>query len=539
MDSKLKDKKFTSFLSQVLHPLITWLKANPVITWKDNTTLLFRSTRNANVSYVKTRYKHRASVSSPQDPAISTCLNIQNECVTLENFCVRLDIANVPSNPSTDSPKNYGANWDVGIFIGCRVKVTFKDVAVIGYHRKANIWIDVTQDSKMPRFSPPNGIRFPEGSVPHGADWCSMYGVMTYGGLWGLRVQGAEPAAGYDTYGPQYYDEVSKKLHADARGRFGFSDFLMIGCTIQGCDHHTGWRMKDISSSPNVINDIDAGGAYTISGLSGSGKLQGHRYIDCRFSTWSPFNIRLDRSNRDTFIGCHAETHGGPHFSSTGAAITKSAQTYYGDICKTANTTTTKLIASWITLYDNYFTFGQRDFRLAPDNNVQDIYGNTLVPSVTNTFSFGSGSRRWSQIYAASGQVSTSDLNMKTEITDIPEKVFEALSRIDFKQFKMIDAVKEKGDAARFHIGAIAQQVQEAFDSVGLNAEQYGLFCCDQLQDEQGGDDGEIQHKKELPQEPAEKIYGLRYDELLYLACAVSLWKLKILEERLNVLNPT
>jgi hypothetical protein len=69
------------------------------------------------------------------------------------------------------------------------------------------------------------------------------------------------------------------------------------------------------------------------------------------------------------------------------------------------------------------------------------------------------------------------------------------------KKFRFKDAVATKGDAARTHIGVVAQEVIAAFSAEGLDAMQYGIVCYDEWdvdEDQQAGN-----------------RYGVRYDELL------------------------
>ena len=79
-------------------------------------------------------------------------------------------------------------------------------------------------------------------------------------------------------------------------------------------------------------------------------------------------------------------------------------------------------------------------------------------------------------------------------MTDAEKQVAKKLKN-SIKRFKFKSAVQLKKDKARKHFGIIAQQVKEAFESENLNAEEYGIFCADELEN------GEIR-------------YGVRYDEL-------------------------
>ena len=122
-------------------------------------------------------------------------------------------------------------------------------------------------------------------------------------------------------------------------------------------------------------------------------------------------------------------------------------------------------------------------------------------PSKNNALSSGTTTHRWKAVYAVNGTIQTSDENLKEEIGEIPEAVFKAWENVKFVQYKFKDAVKEKGEKARFHIGLIAQRIIAAFTAEGLDATEYGLVCRDALKD--GGE-----------------ILSLRYDECLALECA-------------------
>jgi hypothetical protein len=105
----------------------------------------------------------------------------------------------------------------------------------------------------------------------------------------------------------------------------------------------------------------------------------------------------------------------------------------------------------------------------------------TLRSGYDNSRSCGSASYRWSVVYAGTGSINTSDENEKQDIVDIDQaehNVAVALKSM-MKRFRFKDAVAQKGDAARYHFGVVAQQVQQVFTDNGLDANQYGIFCED------------------------------------------------------------
>ncbi len=155
-----------------------------------------------------------------------------------------------------------------------------------------------------------------------------------------------------------------------------------------------------------------------------------------------------------------------------------------------------------------------------------------IAPGEDNKTNLGAAYNRWKQVFAATTTISTSDEREKTHIDNIQPALFQAWEKVQYKQFLFKDAYSEKGDNARIHIGLIAQQVKEAFESEGLDAFRYGLLCYDAWEDEYNfiteneGDDTEIQATRELVHSAGNR-YGIRYEEALALECAYLRWKLE------------
>ena len=126
-----------------------------------------------------------------------------------------------------------------------------------------------------------------------------------------------------------------------------------------------------------------------------------------------------------------------------------------------------------------------------------------------NTFDIGSAGGRFKTIYATTGTINTSDLREKQDIQNISvveKRVAFALKGL-IKKFKFRDAVTLKGDAARIHIGVIAQEVISAFSAEGLDAENYGILCYDEWESGVAVDGVSVI--------TAGNRYGVRYEELL------------------------
>lgn len=388
------------------------------LDWKDQCTILFDEPVNPAVRYVKTRALPRLSFSDPQDAPLSAAINIQGEGVILRDFAVKLAITGVPVDVETDSPTNYGADWDVGIFSGCRANVVMTNVASLGYWRKASIYFDVTRAKTLDEFPNHRGEYPTRGTVTSGSDGCQLHNVLTFGGLWGVFVQGAKgiDGGGY-TDGEQYYCSLTNQVvSASGRGVAGFSDFLAVSCDFFGCEHHTRRRMVDIASPPNVELGEGEGGSLSIDGLAGnaSGSLQGHRFISCRFSTWSPFQIRLNHSHRDTFIACQHENHSYKGLSTTGAELPNTALNYYGMIAKTKYTAATKLISASATPKIEYFTYGVNDASILSDSTDTRSSAGNFYGKDYNVFGYGGGGSNNTSVTIKSGATGASILGFGT-----------------------------------------------------------------------------------------------------------------------------
>lgn len=143
---------------------------------------------------------------------------------------------------------------------------------------------------------------------------------------------------------------------------------------------------------------------------------------------------------------------------------------------------------------------------IAPTAIIDNLNAKTVLqPYTDNAVSCGTAGARWSVVYAATGAINTSDERGKQDVKDLSTLEKEVAIAIKglIKSFRFKDAVALKGDKARIHFGVMAQQVAEAFKIVGLNPDDYALFCYDEWQD------------NEETGLKAGNRYGIRYDELL------------------------
>lgn len=166
-----------------------------------------------------------------------------------------------------------------------------------------------------------------------------------------------------------------------------------------------------------------------------------------------------------------------------------------------------------------------------------------LIPAVDNAQRCGNASFRWSNIYATTGSVQTSDERNKQDIQDVPDAVLDAIAKIDLRLFRFKDAVERKGGEARIHSGILAQQIDEAFSLFGLNAYDYGLFCYDEWDAEYTPSEhvdkitGEVMVVEPRLIREAGNLYGVRYEEFLVLEAAVQRRRADRLEARMSALE--
>jgi hypothetical protein len=125
----------------------------------------------------------------------------------------------------------------------------------------------------------------------------------------------------------------------------------------------------------------------------------------------------------------------------------------------------------------------------------------------------GSSSIRWKEVFANNGVINTSDRNLKTEISEIPDSWLDAWQEVDYVRYKFKDSVAQKGlSEARWHLGHIAQDIYEKFDAHNLNAFDIGMLCYDKW-DQSIDQNGNVI--------PSGEIWSIRPDECQFMELAL------------------
>ncbi|PAD17414.1 tail fiber domain-containing protein [Shouchella clausii] len=156
-------------------------------------------------------------------------------------------------------------------------------------------------------------------------------------------------------------------------------------------------------------------------------------------------------------------------------------------------------------------------------------------PGKDGTQNLGTASYRWNNIYGSSDTINTSDRRLKQDIKPIPNEVLDAWADVEFVQYRFKDAVLEKGDDARIHVGLIAQNIYEVFEAHGLSAFDYGLIGYDEwpAQEEVRDESGNIVQESRK----AGSIWSVRFDECQFLELALQRREMERLKAQLDSLE--
>lgn len=186
----------------------------------------------------------------------------------------------------------------------------------------------------------------------------------------------------------------------------------------------------------------------------------------------------------------------------------------------------------------------------------QIISSGDLLPFADNAYNVGSGSLRVKEYFGAIGTINTSDEREKTERGPLTATELAAASELaaDVSVYQWNDAIADKGaEAARLHVGWIAQRVRDVMAAHGLDGFRYGFLCYDEwpeqpeiwnewdardeVIDEYGNIlEPAIEAGRELvqPYRSAGSLFGLRKDELTAFIIAAQEQRLQALEARMS-----
>lgn len=135
-------------------------------------------------------------------------------------------------------------------------------------------------------------------------------------------------------------------------------------------------------------------------------------------------------------------------------------------------------------------------------------------PMANDDLYLGTEGQRWKQIWSVNSLNSTSDRNVKFDITTFDERYEKLFASLKPVAYKFIN-----GDSGRFHSGFISQDVEESLKEVGLTALDFAAFCKDKKTKEIADPEtGEITFIDICDADGnPEYSYSLRYEEFIAL----------------------
>jgi hypothetical protein len=88
------------------------------------------------------------------------------------------------------------------------------------------------------------------------------------------------------------------------------------------------------------------------------------------------------------------------------------------------------------------------------------------------------GANRFDDYFGVNATIQTSDRREKQDITELTEAEVAVALKVPalIRRYRWKTAVADKGDAARFHFGVIAQELMDLFTASGLDWSRYGIF---------------------------------------------------------------
>ena len=210
-----------------------------------------------------------------------------------------------------------------------------------------------------------------------------------------------------------------------------------------------------IYSGSVYADAIHLGGALTVYKTLYGNTAGGTLGYDSGFSSESGIGIRASDSD-------------GPQVVCTNRA----ARLSYG--------TTVQFLAS-----DDCATIkaGNASIYLSDQTNYGCLEPTTKYDANTNDYPMhlGRAAHRWHSIYLENGEIQVSDRNMKNSIEDLPTKYLTLFDGLRPRIFKM-----NNGTSDRYHVGYIAQEVEEAMNAAGIDSQEFAGFIRDK--DEEGND---------------------------------------------------
>lgn len=363
-------------------------------------------------------------------------------------------------------------------------------------------------------------------------------GALNYVGTWNASTNTPALASSVGTKGDYYVVSVDGSTNLNGISNWGVGDWAVFNGSV--------WQRVEGGANLNGVN-LSVSGTSTLSGLTASTALalNASKNVVSVTNTGSGNNVLATSPTLVTpVLGVASAT-----------SISVGTETF-GNIYAGGGQNTSGITDAFAYFYGTPDGSGYEFARVQGTRDLEDgfTYGSALCfytegkhsgatdtstnkgrftaagnfrPETDNTQKLGTAANRWSTVYAGTALINTSDARLKQQARSLndAEHAVAIKAKSLLKSFKFSDAVALKGDGARIHFGVMAQDLEDAFKSEGLNASDYAMFCYDEWKDifedvvEVIKDGDQIVSinktgEKRLVQAAGNR-YGVRYDQLL------------------------
>ena len=354
-----------------------------------------------------------------------------------------------------------------------------------------------------------NGASAPSWSSITSSQWVTS-GANIYYTAGNVGVGTTSPGSALDVKG-------TLRLSGSSSGYVGLAPAASAGSTTYTLPSADGSANQVLQTNGSGVLSWGTSGSGTVTSVSGTGTVSGLTLSGTVTTSGSlTLGGTLSLTSGDITSGL-----GFTPYSNTNPSgfVTSSGSVAFATSAGSASTAA-NLSGSTLTT-SSYILSSSSSLVAIANSSGQGVFVNgsgSFSSSIDNTMSCGTSGFRWTTVYATTGTINTSDANQKQQIENLTDVEFAVANELKskVKTFKFNDAVTAKGLNARKHVGWIAQDVQTAFANHGLNANDYGMFCSDEI-------DGKIQ-------------LGVRYEELLTFISAAEDQKMTSLISSVNQL---
>lgn len=151
------------------------------------------------------------------------------------------------------------------------------------------------------------------------------------------------------------------------------------------------------------------------------------------------------------------------------------------------------------------------------------VWGRDYVrPGRNNIQTCGTSTFAWSGGYTQTAFQITSDRDAKMDEEAINDAALDAWGEVQYITYRLKEQVAKKGEAARKHVGVIAQDIKAAFEKHGVDPFELGILCWEETeaQDELWGEHEDGTKFLVHAAIPEKSGFSVRYEELLCLEAA-------------------